>query len=206
VVGNGYPVLAIILFTGALGLPLPSGLATGIAGSMVARGELSWAAAILVATTASALGDVVGYGLGRAVGVRVTDGAGRWIGLSGTRIARAEGLFSRWGMLSLFLSRTILSGVSAPINLVAGATRYSMGRFLTYDLGGRLLWTLGYLALGYAFERYTGLLIDLIDGLWGVAISISVATTAGFLLYRSWHRRSAPRPSMPDGASRPRAR
>ena len=53
VVGNGYPVLAIILFTGALGLPLPSGLATGVAGSMVARGELSWAAAILVATIAS---------------------------------------------------------------------------------------------------------------------------------------------------------
>ncbi|HZO30335.1 MAG TPA: DedA family protein [Chloroflexota bacterium] len=184
-VGNGYPVLAIILFTGAFGLPLPSGLATGIAGSMVARGELSWAAAILVATIASVLGDVAGYGVGRAVGVRMTEGVGRWIGLSATRMSRAEGLFSRWGMLSLLLSRTIFSGLSSPINLVAGVTHYGLGRFLVYDLGGRLIWAFGYLTLGFAFERYTGLLIDLIDGLWGLAGSIVVAAVAGYLLYRS---------------------
>jgi len=184
-VGNGYPVLAIILFTGAFGLPLPSGLATGIAGSMVARGELSWAAAILVATIASVLGDVAGYGVGRAVGVRMTEGVGRWIGLSATRMSRAEGLFSRWGMLSLLLSRTIFSGLSSPINLVAGVTHYGLGRFLVYDLGGRLIWAFGYLTLGCAFERYTGLLIDLIDGLWGLAGSIVVAAVAGYLLYRS---------------------
>jgi membrane protein DedA with SNARE-associated domain len=192
VVGNGYPVLAIILFTGALGLPLPSGLATGVAGSMVARGEFNWATAILVATIASVLGDVTGYGAGRAIGGRVTEGAGRWIGLSATRLSRAEGLFSRWGMLSLLLSRTILSGLSSPINLVAGVTHYGMGRFLVYDLGGRLIWAFGYLALGYAFERYTGLLIDLIDGLWGLAGSIVVATVAGYLLYRSRKPRATP--------------
>jgi membrane-associated protein len=201
--GDGYRVLAIILFSGALGLPLPSGLATGIAGSMVARGELSWAATILVGTIASVLGDIIGYELGRAVGVRVIGGAARWIGLSGARMARAETLFSRWGMLSLFLSRTILSGVSSPINVVAGMTHYARGRFLAYDLGGRLLWTLGYLALGYAFEQYTGLLIDLFDSLWGLAISVSVATVAGYLLYRS-RRRPLPPPSCQnDGAPRP---
>ena len=191
-VGNGYPVLAIILFTGAFGLPLPSGLATGIAGSMVARGELSWAAAILVATIASVLGDVAGYGVGRAVGVRMTEGVGRWIGLSATRMSRAEGLFSRWGMLSLLLSRTIFSGLSAPINLVAGVTHYGLGRFLVYDLGGRLIWAFGYLALGYTFEWYAGLLIDLIDGIWGLAGSIVVAAVAGYLLYRSRQPRATP--------------
>jgi membrane-associated protein len=202
-VGNGYRVLAIILFTGALGLPLPSGLATGIAGSMVARGELSWATTILVGTIASVLGDIVGYALGWAIGVRVIEGAGRWIGLSGARMRRAEILFGRWGMLGLLLSRTILSGVSSPINVVAGMTRYGRGRFLAYDLGGRLLWTLGYLALGYAFERYTGLLIDLLDGLWGLAISVSVATAAGYLLYRSRRRPHLPRWCRRAGAPRP---
>jgi membrane protein DedA with SNARE-associated domain len=67
-----------------------------------------------------------------------------------------------------------------------------MGRFLVYDLGGRLIWAFGYLALGYAFERYTGLLIDLIDGLWGLAGSIVVATVAGYLLYRSRQPRATP--------------
>ena len=109
----------------------------------------------------------------------MTEGVGRWIGLSATRMSRAEGLFSRWGMLSLLLSRTIFSGLSSPMNLVAGVTHYGLGRFLVYDLGGRLIWAFGYLTLGFAFERYTGLLIDLIDGLWGLAGSIVVAAVAG---------------------------
>ncbi len=65
-----YPVLGLTLLLGAIGLPVPTGLATAVAGSLAARGSLSWAWAAALGVIASVLGDAVGYGLGRVLGRR----------------------------------------------------------------------------------------------------------------------------------------
>jgi hypothetical protein len=39
----GYPVLGLTLVLGAIGAPLPTGLATALAGSLAATGRMSWA-------------------------------------------------------------------------------------------------------------------------------------------------------------------
>src|SRR4029079_13781165 len=39
----GYPVLGLILLFGAIGLPLPDGVATTVGGSLAAQGRLDWA-------------------------------------------------------------------------------------------------------------------------------------------------------------------
>jgi hypothetical protein len=63
----GYPVLGLTLLFGAIGAPLPSALSVVVAGSLIARGPMSWLAASAVVVASSASGDLAGYGLGVAI-------------------------------------------------------------------------------------------------------------------------------------------
>ena len=146
----GYPALGLTLLLGAIGLPLPTGLSTVVAGSLSAVGKLSWAPAALVAVTASVSGDAVGYALGRLVSREFLERRAPWLGYTAARHARVESLFNRWGGLSVLLSRTLVSHLSSIVSVFAGAGRYRLDRFLMLAVLGRLLWTSAYLGLGYA--------------------------------------------------------
>jgi len=150
VIAYGYPALGLTALLGAIGLPLPTGLATIVAGSLSAAGQLSWVWSASVALTASVLGDAVGYALGRLVSRELLQRRARWLGYTAARHTRVELLFSRWGGLSVLLSRTLVSHLSSIVNLFAGASRYRLDRFLMLAVLGRLLWTSAYLGLGYA--------------------------------------------------------
>lgn len=161
----GYSALGLTLLLGAIGLPLPTGLSTVVAGSLAADGRLSWAFAALVAVTASVIGDAVGFALGRMVKPGLLERRARWLGYTAARHARAGALFHRWGGLSVLVSRTLVSHLSAVVNIFAGASRYRLDRFLMLAVIGRLLWTTVYLGLGYAvgtdLEAASGFLANL---------------------------------------------
>jgi len=145
----GYPVLGIILFLGALGLPLPDGVATTVAGSLASQGRLDWLWAATITVVASILGDAAGYGLGRFLSQKILDRHGHWVGYTPTRRARVQSLFDRWGSLTVFITRTFMSYLSSVASLLAGMSRYRLSKFLAIALIGRLIWTAAYLGLGY---------------------------------------------------------
>jgi membrane protein DedA with SNARE-associated domain len=145
----GYPVLAVTLFLCALGLPLPDGVATAVAGSLIAQERMDWALAATVTATASMAGDAVAYGLGRWLSLEVLERHGRWLGYTSARRARVQSLFDRWGSLTVFITRTFMSYLSSVASLLAGLSHYRLSKFLAIAFAGRMIWTAGYLGLGY---------------------------------------------------------
>jgi membrane protein DedA with SNARE-associated domain len=180
----GYPVLVAVLFFGALGLPVPAGPLTAIAGTLALQGEIDGAIAAGLAVIASVLGDVAGYGAGRLLSPAFLDRHGRWIGYTPANRERLQRLFARWGGLMLILTRSLTAHVGAIVSVLAGAGRYSIGRFLVYSLIGRLLWTASYFGLGYTvgtdFEAASGFLGYL--SLLLIALAVAAAS-AGLLLH-----------------------
>jgi membrane protein DedA with SNARE-associated domain len=161
----GYPALGLTLFLGAIGLPLPDGVATTVAGSLASQGRIDWFWAAAVAVTASVLGDAVGYGLGRWLSRKFLERHGHWFGYTSARRERVQSLFDRWGLLTVFITRTFVSYLSSIASLMAGVSHYRLPKFLATALAGRLLWTAGYLGLGYGigadWEAATGFLANL---------------------------------------------
>jgi membrane protein DedA with SNARE-associated domain len=178
----GYPTLALTLLLGAVGLPLPSGLSMVVAGSLAAQGRMDWALASALAVTASVLGDVIGYGLGRVFGRELLDRRARWVGVTPDRRARVERLVGRWGALSVLLSRSLVSFLSSAVNLVAGASRYPFAGFVAFAIAGRLVWTSAYLGLGYGasggLDHAAGFLTNLSGFLIALALLAGVAVAA----------------------------
>ena len=161
----GYPVLGATLLLGAIGLPLPDGIVTTVAGSLAAQGRMSWAWAAALAVIASVLGDMMGYGLGRLLGREVLERHGGWFGYTEARRGRVQLLFDRWGSLTVFITRTFVSYLSSIASLLAGMSHHGLARFIVVATAGRVVWTAAYLGLGYGiggdWEAATGFLTNL---------------------------------------------
>ena len=182
----GYPALALTLFLGALGVPLPSGLLMIVAGSLAAQGRMTWLLVVAVALAASVAGDLAGYGAGRALGGEFLERRGRWIGLTRERRASVERLFERWGALSVLLSRSLVSVLSSAVNLVAGAGRYPILAFAALGVIGRIAWTSAYAGLGYAAASGLELepAADFLRNLTGLLIALAFFAGAAFAARR----------------------
>ena len=185
----GYPALALTLFLGALGLPLPAGLLAAVTGSLAAQGKLDWLWAGTLAITASVLGDAVGYGLGRLASVKFLNRWGYWLGYTLKNQIKVEKIFQHHGVLTLLLSRTLVSHLSSVVNLLAGVIRYQLPTFLILAIMGRLLWTSAYMGLGYAVRGDLDAATSFLQNLAGVLISLALLMTAAMATQNTMDRR-----------------
>jgi membrane protein DedA with SNARE-associated domain len=175
----GYPALGLTLLLGAVGLPLPDGIATTIAGSLVAQGRMNWIWAGTIAVIASVLGDAVGYVLGRWLSSQILDRFGPWVGFSPGRRARVQALFDRWGLATVFVTRTFMSYLSSVASLLAGIAHYSLSRFLAIALVGRLVWTAAYLGLGYGIGGDWEAATNFLTNFSGLVLSLMLLLLSG---------------------------
>jgi len=118
------PALAATLLLGAIGLPLPIGVAAVLAGSLAALGNLQWGWTATNAVTASFAGDMIAYGIGRAVSENFLARHGRWVGYSPERKKHIQSLLQKWGGITVIISRTLISSLSSVVSLLAGVSRY----------------------------------------------------------------------------------
>ena len=181
----GYPVLGLTLLLGTMGAPFPSALSVVVAGSLIARGEMNWLWAAAVVVVSSASGDLAGYGIGRLFGREFLVRRGRWLGFTAARQAWVELLFQQWGILTVLLSRSLLSFLSSAVNLLAGAGRYRLRVFLLLSIVGRMIWTSAYLGLGYGFGVAIEAAADFPNSLSGLLVSLVILAALGFMIRRN---------------------
>jgi membrane protein DedA with SNARE-associated domain len=175
----GYPVLGLTLLLCAIGFPLPDGVATTIAGSLVSQGRMDWFWAATITVAASVLGDAVSYGLGRWLSREVLERHGHWFGYTSARRARVQALFDRWGSFTVFITRTFMSYLSSVASLLAGMSRYRLSKFLAIAFIGRVIWTAGYLGLGYGIGADWEAATVFLTNLSGLILSLILLAIAG---------------------------
>jgi membrane protein DedA with SNARE-associated domain len=174
----GYPALALTLLLGAIGLPLPIGIAAVLAGSLAALGTLRWELAGLIAVVASFAGDMIAYAIGRAVSDNFLARYGRWVGYSPQRRDNIAALLRRWGGITVIVSRTLTSSLSSVVSIFAGVSRYRFSHFLGFALFGRLIWTSAYLGLGYGIGGNIDAASQFLGNLSGLIIALGVLVVA----------------------------
>jgi membrane protein DedA with SNARE-associated domain len=184
----GYPILALTLLLGAIGLPVPTGLSAAVAGSLAARGDMSVAWAGTIAVTASVGGDTIGYGLGRVLHVQFLERHGRWLGYTAARRAHVDSLFARWGAAAILLSRTLASHLSSVLNILAGASRYRLATFLIFTVIGRIVWTVAYLGVGYSVGANLEAAAGFLTNLSLLLVSLAALLALGLLASMSSER------------------
>ncbi len=176
----GYPVVALIVFVGTLGIPLPVTSILLAAGSFSSEGILNGYVLVATITITAVIGDILGYFVGLKVGKERIELHGKRLGFTATRLLHVDVFFHKWGGGSIFISRWLITPLCVPINLIAGIEKYSFKKFLLYVISGELLWASMYTYLGYIFGANWQVLLDYISN---APLIFALLFTAFFLLF-----------------------
>ena len=169
VINYGAPILGLIVFIGALGVPFPGTFLVIAVGAFCRQGLLSWSVTGLVAFFCVVLGDCLSYSMGyyaREPILRRFSASPQW--------TQAENRFQRWGGTSVFLTRFLVTGIAVPVNLIAGTGSFPFRHFLLYDILGEAIWIFGYGGLGYLFGPQWEVVSDFISNFGAFALGLVI--------------------------------
>lgn len=187
------PIVVYLLVGGvvameSLGIPVPGEIALVGASLLAATGVTNvwWVAA--AASAGAIVGDSVGYAVGRRGGRSVLARFGRRFPrhFGPAHLAKAEKLFGRWGVWTVFFGRfvALLRILAGPL---AGALRVPYRRFLAANAAGGIIWASGTAfaiwGIGQAAERW------LSDFSWvALAVAVVCGAVTGLVIRHRTHR------------------
>jgi membrane protein DedA with SNARE-associated domain len=177
-----YAVVLLGAVADAVGIPIPGRILLITAGSFsgaAATGGGSPLLVVALATVGTVGGDHLWYVLGRVRGRRLFDLYCRLFRLSERKVRTADRLLARFGGVTLIVAR-----LAATFRLVLVPLAVSRGmsypRFLAFEFVGALLWSAGFVFLGW--------LAGAAGGQSGVAVTVAlvgglVVASVGLGLY-----------------------
>jgi membrane-associated protein len=169
VINYGAPLLGIIVFIGGLGVPLPCTPLVIAAGAFARQGILPWHTTAFVSIISVVIGDALSYSLGyyaREYVLQRFSGTPQWL--------QAEESFQKWGPLSIFFSRFLVTAIALPVNLLSGTTRFPFKKFMLYDVLGEIIWIFGYGGLGYLFGSQWEAVNEFLSNFGGLTLGVII--------------------------------
>jgi len=183
VVHYGYWAVAAALLLENAGVPVP-GETVLLLASFLAYSEhelqLPWI--IVVATIAATVGDNLGFALGHYGGRPVLARYQALFRIKDATIARGEGMFARYGALTIFFARFVF-GLRIIAGPLAGVLRMPWRKFGIFNFLGAGLWVTVISGAGYLFgQHFHRLERDLKR--FDLAVAIAVLLGLAFLWWR----------------------
>lgn len=169
IINYGAPVFAVLLFLGALGIPVGASALVIAAGAFSQQGILDLPSTAILGFIGCIIGDALSFGIGFY--------AKNWIdhrfGKSQTW-KNAQGSFDSRAGLAIYLTRFLVTALAVPINLIAGGSGLRFRRFMAYDSLGEVTWIILYGGLGYWFGSEWELVSGFISNFGGLILGLVV--------------------------------
>jgi len=186
-IAHGALIVFAITLAARAGAPVPAAPLLVVAGGLARAGQLSLLVCVGVSVLANVLGDAIWYQAGRWRGHRVMKLLCR-ISLSpDTCVRQSEGILSRWGGSSLIAAK-FLPGISVVAAPMAGALGMSWRRFIGYDIGASLIWTLAFMAVGMIFAGQIVIVLDVMTQ-FGTIAGVAIVIALTVMITGRWLRR-----------------
>ena len=183
----GYWAVAAALLLENAGVPVP-GETVLLLASFLAYSEnalqLRWI--IVVATLAATLGDNLGYVVGRRGGRPLLDRYQKTFHVSDKAVARGEGLFLRYGAVTILFARFVF-GMRVFAGPLAGVLRMPWKRFALFNFLGAALWVTVISFVGYTFGSQWKLLVHFMKR-FDLVLAAGFAVMVAVLWWRSRRR------------------
>lgn len=181
-----YLLVGLVVGVESLGIPLPGEIVLVGASILSSRHDL--AVSPFAVALAGVLGAAVGDSIGFAIGRRYGNGLFDWLGkrfpksVNPDLIAYAEHVFARYGMLAVFGGRFIalLRIFAGPL---AGSLRLAYPKFLVANVSGAIAWAGGTTYLVYFLGTAAEAALSKFSYI-ALAVAVVLAALASTLLRR----------------------
>jgi membrane protein DedA with SNARE-associated domain len=184
VVHYGYWAVGAALLLENAGIPVPGETILLLASFLAySQHELQLPWIIVVATIAATVGDNLGFALGYYGGRRLLARYQATFKISDATVQRGEGLFARYGAVTIFFARFVF-GMRIIAGPLAGVLRMSWRKFTVFNFLGAGLWVTAISCAGYLFGQHWHRLERDIKRFDAVA-AVVVIVVAALLWWRS---------------------
>jgi membrane protein DedA with SNARE-associated domain len=180
-------LLALLETSFVTGLVVPSGVATSLATAVAVEQGASLLPVALAAIAGGAIGDSLGFWIGRVGRMRWQDGTTGFARRVRHVRAHASGWLGGHPFVSVTLAR-LVSFVRTVMPMVAGMSDLRYRRYVAYDAPGVLAWCALYMTAGAAAGEGWGRVTDAF-GMGGALLLVGLVTGA---IWLSRHRRPLP--------------
>lgn len=184
---GGYWMVALLMFLENVFPPIPSEAIMPLAGFSAKQGDLSLWGVIVAGTLGSVVGQLPLYYLGYAVSQerlkRWADRWGKWVGVKGEDIDRAEEWFDRRGAAAVLVCRFV-PGLRSIISIPAGMSRMSLLKFLTLSAAGMGAWAAALAGAGYWLGAEWKKMESVLGPVSWVVIGLIVIGIVAFIIHR----------------------
>jgi membrane protein DedA with SNARE-associated domain len=185
---------AVLLYGGALASGAFDGSVVFF-GQTLEEGMPAYLGIALAATLGSTLGAVGGWAIGMYLGRPFIEKYGRWLRVGHSDLELAERWFDRWGSWAVFFTR-LTPVVRSVAPLAAGTLQMPFLRFTLITLAASVIYSFGYVAIGYAVGSEWERIYDLV-GFLEYAVIAAIVVGAAWLVIRHVRRRRRPAQDSP---------
>lgn len=179
----GYWGIGLGMAIESANIPLPSEVILPYGGFLVSKGKLDFFWTVMAGTIGGTLGSIASYLLGLWGGRPLLLRYGRYIGFSYHHLETAERWFTRYGEVTVFLTR-LMPVIRTFISLPAGVAGMSFARFVIYTFLGSLPWSIVLVYAGVKLgENWEAI------GPWFHRLDVVIVLTLAAALFYWWRRR-----------------
>ncbi len=179
----GIWLLAAVTFLSCLAIPVPSSIMMVAGGAFASAGDMSLFITALAAYTGAVLGDQTGFAIGRQ-GTGLIERIKNAGGQRKVLFDRATEFSDKWGGISVFLSRWLLSPLGPYVNFIGGANGLKWSVFTGFSIAGEAVWVTLYTGLGFVFSDQIEMVADIAANLSGFLAAGAVAALLGRMALR----------------------
>jgi membrane protein DedA with SNARE-associated domain len=190
----GYLGIFTVVVLGNLGLPVPEESVLALAGYLVHEGQMRLPLTLAVGIVSAAVGDNVGYWIGRRLGRPAIERYGAHVGITHGRVERIAGFVTRYGAPGVFAAR-FLPGVRVMAGPLAGAGGLPALHFLAANLLGAIVYVPCAVGIGYALAYGLSPWLHRAERVVGKIEHVALLLIALAVLLVIFHRLTRARPT-----------
>ncbi|HUC40630.1 MAG TPA: DedA family protein [Gemmatimonadales bacterium] len=153
----GYPGIIGLMALESSILPVPSELVMPPAGYWAAKGQMSFAVALLCGVIGSIIGALANYYGAQLIGRPLIQRYGKYVLLSEKNLLRSERFFAEHGEISTLIGR-LFPVIRHLISIPAGLHRMPLPKFILYTAVGAGIWCAILTYIGYFLGQHEGVL------------------------------------------------
>src|SRR3989440_2104811 len=153
----GYPGIIALMAMESSILPVPSELVMPPAGYLAARGQMSFAVALICGVLGSLIGALANYFGAQWIGRPLITRYGKYVLLSEKNLQRSERFFAQHGEISTLIGR-LFPVIRHLISIPAGLHGMPLPKFILYTAVGAGLWCAILTWIGYFLGQHEGVL------------------------------------------------
>ena len=153
----GYPGIVALMAMESSILPVPSELVMPPAGYWAAKGQMSFAVALICGILGSVIGALANYYGSRLIGRPLIQRYGRYVLLSEKNLERSERFFAEHGEISTLIGR-LFPVIRHLISIPAGLHGMPLPKFVLYTAVGAGVWCAILTGIGYFLGLHEGAL------------------------------------------------